>query len=97
MKIQFTSALLMCFTFIHINSNAQLPKDENGWTIFTPSADTRIMYVSNSEGDDSTATYYAASDTNIAVNPFNPSPPNKNKINTTNKVVNDVTKVLDKV
>ena len=30
-----------------------LPVDANGWTIFTPSPDTRIIYVSNSSGSDS--------------------------------------------
>src|SRR6516164_3717349 len=31
-----------------------LPLDANGWTIFTPSSDTRIIYVSDSTGNDST-------------------------------------------
>ena len=30
-----------------------LPVDEKGWTIITPSPDSKIIYVSNSEGDDS--------------------------------------------
>ena len=30
-----------------------LPVDEDGWTIITPSPDSKIIYVSNSEGDDS--------------------------------------------
>jgi len=30
-----------------------LPRDEDGWTVITPSADSRIIYVSSSEGDDS--------------------------------------------
>jgi hypothetical protein len=36
--------------------NVTLPEqDENGWSIFTPSIDSRIMYVSDSEGDDTAA------------------------------------------
>ena len=30
-----------------------LPRDEDGWTVITPSADSRIIYVSSSEGDNS--------------------------------------------
>src|SRR6185369_16029394 len=29
-----------------------LPVDANGWTVFTPSADTHIIYVSSSQGND---------------------------------------------
>ncbi len=29
-----------------------LPLDEDGWTVITPSADSKIVYVSSSEGDD---------------------------------------------
>jgi mucin-2 len=31
-----------------------LPLDSNGWTVFTPSSDTHIIYVSDSTGNDST-------------------------------------------
>src|SRR6516164_7270867 len=31
-----------------------LPLDANGWTVFTPSSDTHIIYVSDSTGNDST-------------------------------------------
>lgn len=37
---------------ISINLNAQLPVDSAGWTILTPSWDSRIIYVSNSSGND---------------------------------------------
>ncbi len=32
--------------------HAAVSQDAYGWTIVTPSADTRIIYVSSSEGDD---------------------------------------------
>jgi len=47
-----------------------LPKDADGWTIFTPSTDTRIVYLSEN-GNDSTCNYYTAD--NIGADPFNPS------------------------
>ena len=33
--------------------------DESGWSIITPSNDSRLIYVSSSAGDDDTAEYYA--------------------------------------
>ena len=36
--------------------------DENGWSIMTPSEDSRLIYVSSSSGDDETAEFYAPSD-----------------------------------
>ncbi len=51
-----------------------LPKDSEGWTIFTPSDDSRIMYVSN-EGNDSTGQIYDDSDAVLGGNPFNPTGP----------------------
>ncbi len=35
------------------NETVGLPKDADGWTIITPSADSKIIYVSSSEGNDS--------------------------------------------
>ena len=43
-------------------------KVPTGWTLFTPSDDSRIMYVSN-DGDDSTAKVYGSTD---FANPFEP-------------------------
>ena len=51
-----------------------LPKDSEGWTIFTPSDDSRIMYVS-ADGNDSTGTVYDDDDAALGGNPFNPSGP----------------------
>lgn len=36
--------------------------DESGWSIITPSDDTRLIYVSSSNGDDETAEFYARRD-----------------------------------
>ena len=54
----------------YTGSALDLPIDNNGWTVFTPSSDTRIMYVSAS-GNDSTARIYSKS----YADPFNPSLP----------------------
>lgn len=49
-----------------------LPRqDAEGWSIFLPSADTRIIYVSTS-GNDDTAKVYLRSDAEIGRDPFNP-------------------------
>lgn len=45
-----------------------LPRDAQGWTIFTPSSDSRIMYVS-ADGDANGVVYGASS----FADPFNPS------------------------
>jgi hypothetical protein len=36
--------------------------DENGWSLLSPSEDTRLIYVSSSLGDDDTAEFYASRD-----------------------------------
>jgi hypothetical protein len=36
--------------------------DESGWSIITPSEDSRLIYVSSSLGDDETAEFYAPRD-----------------------------------
>lgn len=49
-----------------------LPKDASGWTMFTPSADTRIMYVST-EGNDSSGQVYSSTSPEVGEDPFKPS------------------------
>ncbi len=51
-----------------------LPRDANGWTIFSPSADSRIVYVSNS-GNDATARFYDPDESAVANDPFHPAGP----------------------
>ncbi|MFT4525766.1 MAG: hypothetical protein ACI85F_001922 [Bacteroidia bacterium] len=53
---------------------AQLPLDTEGWSVFTPSSDSRIVYVSSS-GNDATAQYYLPADAAIGSDPFNPIGP----------------------
>jgi hypothetical protein len=54
-------------------SNFDLPpQDANGWSILTPSADSRLIYVSSSDGDDSTAQTYLPGDSEVGSDPFNP-------------------------
>jgi hypothetical protein len=48
-----------------------LPQDANGWTVFTPSEDSRIIYVA-AEGNDS-CSYYDDDDAVIGANPFQPT------------------------
>ena len=54
-------------------SNFTRPQqDANGWSILTPSADSRLIYVA-SGGNDSTAQPYLPSDAAIGSDPYNPS------------------------
>lgn len=39
-----------------------LPRDADGWSILSPSSDSRLIYVSASEGDDATARAYSTAD-----------------------------------
>lgn len=50
-----------------------LPRDDDGWTIFTPSEDTRIAYVSSSSGNDTDARTYGKDDPEIGDDPFLPT------------------------
>ena len=43
--------------------------DETGWSIMTPSEDSRLIYVSSSAGDDETAEFYALRDVANVANP----------------------------
>ncbi|OFZ46915.1 MAG: hypothetical protein A2381_03715 [Bdellovibrionales bacterium RIFOXYB1_FULL_37_110] len=49
-----------------------LKKDAMGWTIFKPSMDSRILYVS-AAGNDSTGVVYAPNNSAIGSNPFQPT------------------------
>ena len=46
------------------------PQDSNGWSIITPDTETRIVYVSSTEGNDSLARPYLSAEVS---DPFNPS------------------------
>jgi hypothetical protein len=47
-------------------------QDANGWSILTPSSDSRLIYVSTS-GNDSTAKAYTPASTEVGTDPYNPS------------------------
>lgn len=51
-----------------IENPIPLPQDSNGWTVFTPSPDSRIMYVSI-DGNDASGRVYSPHDLS---NPFDP-------------------------
>ncbi len=72
MRLLFVAIIGVLLTpaFI-IAENINLPKSANGWTVFTPSTDSRILYVSAS-GDDRTARFYNLRDSEIGNDPFNP-------------------------
>jgi hypothetical protein len=46
------------------------PKDADGWSILKPDTETRIFYISSSDGNDETARPYLSGE---ILNPFNPS------------------------
>jgi chitodextrinase len=45
-------AYLLALLFFAVPNFAQIPVDAAGWSVITPSADSRIIYVSSSEGSD---------------------------------------------
>lgn len=48
------------------------PVDAEGWSTFLASPETRILYVSSSDGNDATAVVYHPSDDAVGRDPFNP-------------------------
>lgn len=66
------NATLLLLFFSSMSALAQLPVI-NGWTQFTTSPDTRIIYVSDTDGNDATAVFYTPGDSEIGSNPFLPS------------------------
>lgn len=48
----FIKSLIFIITFFSLVLNAEVSQDSEGWTVVTPSADTRIIYVSSSMGSD---------------------------------------------
>ena len=51
---------------------AALPLDDEGWSILAPSADSRLFYVSDSEGDDATGQYVLPDDPAVGPDPRHP-------------------------
>ncbi|HAC62425.1 MAG TPA: hypothetical protein DCF68_02525 [Cyanothece sp. UBA12306] len=85
LKIITTIILLIVFNIIFINFsdriegkefknvNHFLPLDQNGWTIYKPSVNSRIIYVSSEEGNDQTAQFYSPNSQEVGQNPFLPA------------------------
>ena len=48
----FIKFLIFIVVFFAFALNAEVSRDSEGWTLVTPSADTRIIYVSSSMGSD---------------------------------------------
>lgn len=70
--IKFKQVLIIsCMVILFCNTFAQLPI-VNGWTQFTPSNDSRIIYVS-SNGNNATAQIYSVTSPEIGANPFLPT------------------------
>lgn len=55
------------------NATPALYRDADGWTVFTPSADSRIIYVSSSQGDDGSGGVYQRDDKAIGADPRAPT------------------------
>ncbi len=54
------------------HAQSKLPRDNSGWTVFTPHAETKIIYVSSVGGDDATGIAYAPGSSEIGADPFLP-------------------------
>jgi hypothetical protein len=52
MRIFCVSVCILCFYSLSHTVEAGVTQDVDGWTVVTPSVDTRIVYVSNSVGND---------------------------------------------
>ncbi len=50
-----------------------LARDAEGWTVFTPSRDTRLIYVSSSHGDDEMGRPHSPGDAAVGADPFLPA------------------------
>jgi hypothetical protein len=54
-----------------VSAPIDLPRDADGWTLFSPSADSRIVYIRQG-GSDASGQVYAPTDAAIGDDPFNP-------------------------
>jgi len=65
--------LLLLMLFFALDNVVAQPPVVNGWTQFTPSPDSRLIYVSAQSGNDVTAAFYTSASPEIGANPFNPA------------------------
>lgn len=77
--INYILILVLLLTPIQsIAAQLSLPRDSSGWTIFTPSADSTIVYVAASPtGNDGDCVGYLPSDPLVGSDPINPTGPIK--------------------
>ncbi len=76
MRILAGAVVLMALGAVcHAEPERWLPVDKDGWTVFTPSADTRLVYVSSSAGDDAMGAAYAPGAAAVGADPFHPVGP----------------------
>ena len=70
-------AIVAALALVVTSAPAQqgLSRDAQGWTVFSPSADSRLIYVSSSTPDYLTPKYYSPSDPEIGPDPFHPLGP----------------------
>lgn len=54
-------------------AQTSLLRDEEGWTVFKPHTDTKIIYVSSSTGNDDSGKVYNPTASEIGKDPFNPT------------------------
>lgn len=72
--VQVTSGTAVSDYAVSWESNFNLlPQDANGWSVLTPSADSRLIYVSSSDGDDATAAVYLPGNSEVGSDPFDPT------------------------
>jgi len=70
------SMLLRGQSYFPALADFTLPQqDQHGWTILSPSSDSRLIYVHASLGNDSTAQFYGPGDSVIGPDPINPTGP----------------------
>jgi hypothetical protein len=72
-RVVAPTSLLVVLVAAPVPAQNVLPRDPGGWTVFAPSTDTRIHYVSSTEGDDGTATWYGPASPEVGADPFAPT------------------------
>ncbi len=61
-----------CSMILNFNEPSRIDANVMGWTEFSPSSNSRIIYISNT-GDDENAAYYSSTDSEIGDDPFQPT------------------------
>lgn len=72
---RFIIAALICLLAGGIHGQTGLSRDAEGWTVFVPSADSRIVYVDSESGNDATGGIYGQTSPEVGNDPFRPTGP----------------------